>query len=363
MKQKKLIQATALVSCIALLTAACGGSDDAGGDQSSGGSDLSGEQFVFVNWGGSSMQAAEQGWLEPFAEQTGVKWTTDSPTDNAKIKAMVEGGKVTWDVVDNDVAVGASNCGTLFEKRPADIDMSDIDPQYVTDDCGVPIMIQAVGLMYNKELFGDDPPTAITDFMDTERFPGKRVLWNYPTSTAEPLLAADGVATEDIYPIDWTRVENAMGSLGGDLVLQDTLSQVGETIQTGDYAMSLFYFGRAAVLPEAARENIGIVWDTTYFAWDAAYMVKDSQNTEAASEFLRFLATKDGQAGFSKHAAYGPATVGGLQESGIEVPEAFEPWMPDFNEDKIRERINYDVDYWTENVDEALQEWTRITSG
>ncbi len=359
MQRKSAIRVVIAATCLGLATAACGGGAGGGSDDQQ----LDGDKFVFVNWGGQATEAATKGWLEPFAEETGASFVTDSPTDNAKIKAMVESGQVTWDVVDNDIGVGMSNCGTLFEELPEDFDMGEIDPQYITDDCSVPIIVQAVGLIYNKDKYGDNPPTETADFLDTENYPGKRVLWNYPTGTVEPLLAADGAGPDEIFPVDWARVEGILNGLGGDLELKETLAQVSDTVESGDFSMCLCYMGRYASAPEEVQEKLGIVWDKTYFAWDGAYVVKGSKNKDAAFDFLQFLATKKGQAGFSKHLAYSPTTKDSLEGGGVDVSEEFERWLPDFNEDKINVRYPYDFTYWSDNMDAMLEEWNRITSG
>lgn len=355
MKRKNVFRVAAAAASLGLLVAACG--------DNSKGSSASGEQFVFVNYGGNAATGAEKGWLEPFSDKTGASFRLDSPTDSAKIRTMVESDNVTWDTVYIDASVGGANCGTLFEKRPADFDMSEIDPQYIADDCMVPVGMQAVALVYNKELYGANPPTSTADFMDTAKFPGKRVLWNYPVGTIEPLLAATGVPADEVEPLNWDKIEDALGALGNNLEFKDTLAQVGEAIEAGDYGMSLFYTGRLATLPAEAQENIGVIWDKTYVAWDGQYVVKGSKNSEIAMEFLQFLATKEGQAGYSKFVAYGPTTVGGLGEAGIEIPEGFKHWMPDFNADKITEQFNINIPYLTENGDEVVEQWTRIVSG
>ncbi|WP_375001442.1 extracellular solute-binding protein [Aeromicrobium sp. CTD01-1L150] len=355
MKWNPLTGLVAVISCLSLVAAGCSsGSGD-------GDSELADQQLVFVNWGGQSVDAAKQGWLDPFTKKTGVEFAQDSPTDNAKIKTMVTGGKTTWDVVDTDVASGGSECGTLFEERPADFDMSEISEEYISDDCGVPIIIQAVALVYNKEAFGDAPPTSATDFMDTETYPGKRLVFNYPVGSAEPLLMADGALPDEIFPIDWNRINDIFSRLGNDLEPKDSIAQMDEMVQAGDFAMCFCYLGRLATLPETAREKIGIVWDKTYLAWDGLYAVKGSESPEAQMEFMQFLATAEGQKGYSEHLAYSPTTKGGLDEG--DVSEGFQPYLPDFNQDKIEEIYNQDAEYWTENIGQAMDDWTSAAAG
>src|SRR5882724_13069321 len=55
--------------------------------------------LTYASYGGALQKAEEPAWLEPFAKANpGVKVAYDI-TDYAKLKAMVESGNVTWDVV------------------------------------------------------------------------------------------------------------------------------------------------------------------------------------------------------------------------------------------------------------------------
>ncbi|MGY1746549.1 extracellular solute-binding protein [Blastococcus sp. SYSU D00695] len=341
-----------------LLLSSCGG----GGDNDSGGGgngdgSLEGQRLVFVNYGGLGLEAAQAGWLDPFSEETGVQFATDSPSDVARVQAMVEAGQTTWDVVDLDPGVGAANCGVLFEERPDDFDMSQVDERYVSDDCGVPIIVQASTLVYNADLFGDDPPTQMSDFLDTERFPGKRMYFNSPTGSVEPLLAADGVEPDQMFPIDWARVERINNDLGSDLVVQPTLAQMGSAVESGDFAMCLCYTGRIASAIENGA-NVGIVWDRTWLGWDMAYAVKGSQAPEAQWAFLQWLATP-ASVGFYEELPYSPATL----DTEPDVSEEYKSVIPIYNEDQINVTYEFNVPWWSENAEEAYAEWNRVVSG
>src|SRR4051812_32590638 len=56
--------------------------------------------MVFTSWGGTTQDAQTAAWAKPFATETGTNILQDGPTDYGKIKAMVESGNVSWDVVD-----------------------------------------------------------------------------------------------------------------------------------------------------------------------------------------------------------------------------------------------------------------------
>lgn len=319
-----------------------------------------GEQnLTFVNYGGTSMTAATKGWLEPFSKEKGVNFKTDSPSDPAKVKTMVEAGRTTWDIVDLDAASGGSGCGVLYEKRGPEVDMSAVDPKYITDECGVPVMLAPIGLVYNKKLYGDKPPTKITDFMDVKNFPGRRAIFNYAVGGFEPLLVADGVAPDKMYPVDYNRAENVIKKLGSDLTLQGTLAQQNQMLESGDFGTCLCYLGRAA-LASANGADIGVVWDSAYFVWDAVYAVKGSRSPEAQQSFLSYVATPKAQAAFTKYQPYAPTTPSSNLD---EVSDIYKSFLPAGHEDEIGTPAVYDARWWTENNDEAMATWTRITAG
>ena len=59
-----------------------------------------GKELVVVSWGGSFQEAQRKALFEPFVKEFGIKLIEDSPSDQAKIRAMVKTNNVTWDVVD-----------------------------------------------------------------------------------------------------------------------------------------------------------------------------------------------------------------------------------------------------------------------
>jgi len=348
--KKKRVAAVTFVTLAGLL-AACGGGSG-GGSNSAGGSKL-----VFVNYGGSTLEAAKKGWLEPFSKSTGIKIATDSPSDPAKAKAMVDSGRTTWDIMDLGAGSGLSQCGTLYEKRPANFDISAVDPKYVTDDCGVPDFVTNINVVYNKEKYGDNPPTSVADFMNVKKFPGKRIFLNYVEGQVEPLLMVDGVAPKDIYPIDWTRVKDIAGRLGNELTPQDSVVAATQSLESGDYGMCLCYAGS---MTTAAKNDakFGVLWDKTFLAWDSLYAIKGSKNKDAQWKLLQHIATSKGSAPFFKYSPYASP----LKEAP-ETPAEFRDYLPAAHEADIKEEYLYDPKYWSTNLDDANAKWSALLAG
>lgn len=343
----------AMASVATLVLTACG-SEGA----TSGSGDLDDQQLVFVNFGSDSLDAAKKAWIEPFSDDTGVTFATDSPSDPAKVKAMVEAGNTTWDVIDLDTASGSQGCGTLYEKRSDAIDVSKIDPTFLSDDCGIPIMLQTMGLVYNTEAFGDDPPSSVTDFLDTDKYPGKRITFNYAVGGLEGMLITDGADPERLYPLDLDRAASVVKGLGSDLRLLPSLAAQSEAVESGDFAMCWCYLGRLANSAERGAP-IEVVWENPWSGWDMLYAVKGSKSPEAQQEFLDYVATPEAQAAFSEQLPYGPTTP----EADPQLPEERAKWLLKNNLDQAGMPSVLDVEWWNTNADKGFAAWTDMTVG
>ncbi|MPY56399.1 extracellular solute-binding protein [Streptomyces spongiae] len=352
--RKRLASCIAIAAAVSVL-AACGGGSSVGSAGKDG--DLKGSRLVFVNYGGSSMEAAQKGWLEPFSKQTGVQFATDSPSDPAKVKAMVDSGNTTWDIIDLAPGAGRAGCGTLFEKRPKDFDLSAMQQKYIGDDCGIPIFVTNVQVVYNSEKYGDNPPTSSADFLNVKKFPGKRIFLNYVEGQVEPILMTAGVTQDKMYPIDWSKMKQVANTLGNEMTPQDSVAAATQALESGDYGMCLCYAG-SLVAAKANGAKFGELWDKTYVAWDSLYAIKGSKNQSAQWKFLQYVATEKGQAPFYQYSPYlTPFT------NPPAVPDQFKPFLPEAHKSEIKETLTYDPRYWANNLDDGITKWTQIMSG
>lgn len=336
---------------VLVLVAACG--------SSSGSDSLSGQQLVYVNYGGDTLAAAKKAWLEPFAQQTAVQVATDSPSDPAKVKAMVQAGNATWDVIWLDTGNGSQGCGSLYEKRSdLGVRVGDIDPKYVADECAVPVSVEQIALVYNTKKFGNNPPAKITDFMDTAKYPGQRLMYNYAAGGLESLLLASGVAPGQLYPLDLNRAASTVKTLGKDLTLDATLAQESQQLESGDFAMCLCYLGRAALSAQKGAP-VKVVWNHSFAAWAALYAVKGSKAPKAQAALLNYIATPEAQAAFTENVPYGPTTP----KSKPKVPAIFEEWLPQNHVDKMAGEAAYNSKWWAQNTEQAFSSWAAMTAG
>jgi putative spermidine/putrescine transport system substrate-binding protein len=326
--------------------------------------DLTAQKLVWVGFGGVTGQSTKKAWLDPFGKATGASVIYDSPRDPANvkttIKGMVESGKVTWDVIDLDGGTGSAGCGTLFRTRSEmGIDISEVDPKYVSDPCGVPIFQYTQALLYNKARYKHHPPTKITDFLATKRFPGKRAMWNYAIGAWEPLIQAAGTPPNKVYPYNYAVGAKAYKKIKRYVVLKNELVQLGELLSSGKFDMCMCYTGRAAIRPNVTPGKVGIVWDGAWNAYDLVYAIKGSRVPEAQAAMLNYLAKSKTQNAFTAIQPYEPTTVGPPPK----VPKKFKYWMASYNKRKLSNTLLVDYAYLTKPgvADKAIAKWAALT--
>jgi hypothetical protein len=75
---------------------------------------LKGVTLTFVSYGGIYQDGQTQAAIDPYAKESGARVLQDGPTESSKIKAQVETGNVTWDVIDTTKSFTAQHCNELF---------------------------------------------------------------------------------------------------------------------------------------------------------------------------------------------------------------------------------------------------------
>ena len=110
---KKFARALALTMTCALSLPAFAQDKPVAGEVKEG--SLKGKTLTFVSYGGI-YQDGQVAALKEFVDKSGVTLLNDGPTEIAKLKAQVDSGNVTWDVVDTADLPPYVHCGTLFQK-------------------------------------------------------------------------------------------------------------------------------------------------------------------------------------------------------------------------------------------------------
>lgn len=336
------------VTAVTMLVAACSGSTDGG----------AGDALTLVTYGSAFQQAQEEAVVTPFETATGTKVTVESPTDLAKLKVMVQSGKPTWDVYLASQQDVPAYCGEYFDKVDMTNIKSDQFPPGTLDACGVPFDTYSYLLAYNTDKYGANPPTSIKDFFDTERFPGTRALSNDPgEGNFEFALLADDVAAKDLYPLDYDRAFKVLDRIKSGAIFWSSGAEQVAAMEQQRADMILVWSGRGY---EATQNGAPYapVWKDNSYHWASLSIVKGSPNREAAQKFIESATAPEAQARFSEAIAYGPANLAAKPN----LDAARSEW--DSSRQEHRDKSwQIDTKWWAEHQDEAIQRWTRWTSG
>ena len=319
-----------------------------------------GVTLTFVSFGGAYQEAQRKAWLEPYTALTGVQFQEDEGSSNATIKAQVESGQVTWDVVDvgNDFGLEA-NSALLEELDQELIPFDEVNQDLGPSKWRVPDITYGVVLGYNTEQTAGQVPAGWADFFDTAKIPGKRGMWDYSEGGIfEVALMADGVAPTDLYTtgpggegLDLERAAAKLDTIRDDLVFWATGAESQELIGSGEIAMTLIWNGRAWSAKNTDGKPVEIQWNEQIVTADYLVVPKGSPNKDAAMQFIAYTICAENNAKPSEYIPYGPTNV------NSEPAEAAQPDLSVSNADNAA----FFDDEWLVNnfdaVDAAYQEW------
>nr|WP_258178380.1 ABC transporter substrate-binding protein [Burkholderia multivorans] len=223
---------------------------------------LAADPIVFTSWGGTTQSSQQKDWAQPFTQASGIKVLMDGPTDYGKLKAMVESGNVSWDVVDveGDFAYAAEKAGLIEPIDYSVVKKADLDPRFATPSA-VGSFYYSFVLGYNKAKYTGAQPQNWVDLFDTKRFPGKRTLykWSAP-GVLEIALLADGVAPNKLYPLDLDRAFKKLDSIKGDIVWWSGGAQSQQLLASGEAPIGMFWNGRLHALAQTGVP-VGMSWN------------------------------------------------------------------------------------------------------
>ncbi|MGW3472373.1 ABC transporter substrate-binding protein [Saccharopolyspora sp. NPDC000995] len=349
MRWYRLFVATTIATLAASTLTACA----IGGPAGDGGKSL-----TFVSFGGAFQDNQKKAWQEPYTAATGIQFRNDGPTDEAKMKAMVDAGKVTWDVIDNGASAAAQYCGTYLEK----LDFTVIDknpyPLGTVNDCGVPAYFYATIFMYDTKKFAGNPPTNIADFFDLKKYPGKRIVPpEIGAGLLEYALLADGVPVDKLYPLDVDRALKKLDSIKSVTTFAKTYGQIQQAMVDGQADMALLPSSRAYQAIKAGA-SFAPVWDKTIVLWDDLIVPKGSPNKAEAMKFIAFTSQPPQSAKFSELASVQPVSA--------QIKPNFDPVQQQIDafSDAHKPNTFYaNADWWGQNLDAVTRKYTAWLAG
>jgi putative spermidine/putrescine transport system substrate-binding protein len=269
-----------------------------------------GTTLTFASYGGVYQKAQRSAWLEPYTKLTGVKFVESEDSANATIKAQVDSGQVTWDVVDvgNDFGLNA-NADVLEPLDFSLIHKDEIIPGFAST-YRVADITYGVVLAYRTDKVNGQVPQGWADFFDLKKFPGKRGMYDYSAGGIfEVALMADGVAPKDLYPLDIPRALKKLDTIKDQLVFWPGGAKSQELIGSGEVTMSLMWNGRAWGAKNLDGKPVEIQWNQQLLTSDYFVVPKGSPNKDEAMKFIAWATCAQNNAGPSNFIPYGPTNT------------------------------------------------------
>jgi putative spermidine/putrescine transport system substrate-binding protein len=272
-------------------------------------------ELVVSSWGGSRTTAMRAVMFEPFERATGIRIRDDGPPEAAKVKAMVDSGNVTWDILDTDIpAILAMTNAKLLEP----IDYSKIDkaklakiPSVLHHPYGLGHLIYSFNIVYNTKTFPNGThPGTWAEVWDGTRFKGAR---SFPfrgglSPQLEFAAVADGVPVDKVYPLDVDRSWKAMDKLRP--LVTKWYANHAEAIQllsSGEIDICCT-IGPRGLVAKKEGAPIDVEYDGGKLAPDNWAIVKGTRNQDAVYQFLNFVIDGKVQAELAKRIPYGPSS-------------------------------------------------------
>ena len=318
-------------------------------------------QLVFVNWGGDAGTAYDKAYGAPFEALNGVvvKQDGSGPTEGA-IAAQHESGKPSWDIVDVD-PFSAETLGKKGMLEPIDYDV--VDKGKMREGFGWEYSASSYFfsyiIAYDAKKYGDNAPTGMADFFDTEKFPGKRAMYKWGVGMWEALLLADGVAKEDLYPLDIERAhkklsdfkENVVAFWGGG-------SESQSLLLNGDASMALIWSTRARLIEEDTGGDVKFIWDEGLISPGAMAVLKGNPGgKENAMKFIAAAQDPEKQVVMFEMLGQGPANPAADKL----IPED-EARFNAVDAANFAVQLPLDMAWYEEHYGAALDEYLKIIS-
>ena len=320
------------------------------------------DSLTVVSWGGAYTNSQIEAYHKPYEAKTGVKINSEDYNGGlAQVRAQVEAGNVTWDLVDFELSDIIRGCDEgLLEEIPLDTlppapDGTPASEDFIEGtlyDCGVGEIIWSTVFAYDASKFSGAKPSSLADLFNTGDFPGKRGLRKTPRVNIEWALMVDGVALGDVYETLSTDegVDRAFAVL--DRVKDDVLwweagAQPPQMLADGEVIMTSAYNGRLfnAIFKEG--KPFEIIWDGQVWDLDLWGIVKGTPNLEQALDFVRFSTDTQRLADQTKWISYGPVRKSSLPL----VAEEMQPHMPNHPEN-FKSALQNDFEWWADHQDE-----------
>ncbi|UFN48517.1 ABC transporter substrate-binding protein [Roseomonas sp. OT10] len=277
------------------------------------------KQVVLANWGGDSIRHFQSIFGDPFTRDTGTRVLIDGSGPSAgRIRAMVEAGRVTWDVCDSSVAnsVILGRQGLVQRIDYSRVDRNAVFPEFAYEFCVAAYLFSNV-LTWDTGRFSGRAPQGWADFWNVRDFPGKRTMRRDLQGAFEIALLADGVPMDRLYPLDEKRALAKLRELKPHVIFWTTAAESQTLLREGEATMGCLWSTRAAQLGRDTRGRVRFTLNQGQIIPGVWVVPSANPGGSLAFDFIRSMQDPERQAALFRAWDLAPANPAG----GALVPE------------------------------------------
>ncbi|MFN3971812.1 MAG: ABC transporter substrate-binding protein [Gemmobacter sp.] len=333
------------------------------------------QNLTVMSWGGAYEMSQVEAYNKPFAAMKGITVTMTAADNPATpIKAQVEANNVTIDVADIELSDAVRLCdeGALevinFADLPPAPDGTPATEDFVegslTSECAVPSIVWSTIVAYDSSR--TTGVTALADFFDLQKFPGKRGLRKGAKANLEMALMADGVPAGEVYGLLATdegvaRAFAKLDTIKSEVVWWEAGAQPPQLLADGEVVMTTGYNGRIFNAAVGENKPFEILWDGQIMDFDLFVIPKGAPNKEMALEYIKFATDTQRLADQAKFISYGPARKSSAPFVGLFMDGKTEmgPQMPTAPDNLVNALVN-DFEFWADRdveLNEKFNAW------
>ena len=332
------------------------------------------DAITVTSFGGAFSQSQIEAYQKPFMKKTGIKVNAEVYNGGlAEIRAQVQSGNVTWDVVDVEKQDLTGGCDEgLFELIDPAMLAPAPDGTLAKDDflpgaiheCGVATIVWTTIVAYDKTKFPGEKPSKLADFFDVKKFPGMRGISKRPVVAMEFALMADGVPPAEVYktlstPEGIDRAFKKLDSIKENLIFWEAGAQPPQMLADGEVVMTTAYNGRIFNAQVKENKPFEIIWDHQVYNMDYYSIPKGTKNKKTALEFLKFSTSTQALADQASWISYGPSRKSSVPliktYTGTDIQMG--PHMPTAPQN-FKNALATDDEWWADHQDEVLKRYS-----
>lgn len=311
---------------------------------------------TFASFGGYYNDAIQKTLIKAFTKSTGIDVRMAANTSLASLKGQINANAVQWDIAELTGSEYEIAMQQDIPLEPLDFDIIKTDniPDYAVGKYGIKYAFFLEVMAWNKATV-KQPPTTWAQFFDPELLPQRRSLYTKLSDSMllEFALIADGVAMDQLYPLD---VERALGVLSKlqrrQVVWYQTNQQVIEQMASGATQLGMPFTGRIRLANQGGAA-IGYTVNEGGATGDYLVVPKGARNKENAMKLINFICNDaHAAAEFMRNTHYGLSNLRAIEQLEDSIAADI-PTSPALDGKIFRK----DDAWWAENLDTATQQF------